>query len=59
MNMFDDIKIKTFELKDLVDRTLMIKMFKSCDGTITVGVDVNTGELFVLECIPVREDIQG
>lgn len=50
MNMFGDTKVKTFELKDLVERTVMIRSFSSKEGMVILAIDTSSGELFVLEC---------
>ena len=50
--VFKDEHIKTFELKDLVDRTLHIKNFiamKEDNMILTCAIDIETKEMFVLD----------
>lgn len=50
MAAFFDTKIKTFNLANLVNRTLHISSYVEVGGhtELTVAVDVRTGEAFVL-----------
>lgn len=56
--IFDPTKVKTFELKDLVNRTLIIKAFigdsdsiesDSFHTRLTMAIDRNSGDCFVLD----------
>ena len=48
--MFKDIQhIQTYQLKDLVGKTIRILEFKSEEGTITAAIDLNTRLIYVME----------
>lgn len=56
--VFDALQINTFKLEDLFDRVLSVNAFQSDDGKIVNAVDMRTGEIFVLKCVPkAMEDI--
>ena len=47
--MFSDIKIKTFELGNLVGRNVSIMSFMSGGLELIIAIDTMSGELFVLD----------
>ena len=49
--------IKTFELKDLVERTVKIQSFKDRNIELIIAFDLKTGETFVLK--EIRHPIEG
>ena len=51
MEFFDNIAIKTFDLIDLVGRTLIIKSFKDSENELIIAFDNKSGETFVLKSI--------
>lgn len=60
--MFSDVKIKTFDLADLVGRKLKVRSFSEKSTEIVVAVDMTTGDFFVLKEInhPMpAEDLAG
>ena len=46
--MFKNIKIKKWELKDLTNKTLLIKTFTNTEGEITIAIDKDGNEMFLL-----------
>ncbi len=58
--VFNKDWIKTFELKDLGDRTLFVKSFiamKKDDLTISIAFDLNSKEIFILDVsYPTKKD---
>ena len=42
-------EIKTFELKDLVERTIKIQSFRNNNTELIMAFDLETGETFVLK----------
>ncbi len=49
--MFKDVKAKTFELEDLIDRVIGIQSFKDKNIELIMAKDLKTGEFFVLKQI--------
>lgn len=47
--MFTEVKIQTFELKDLVNRTLKILSLSSNHLELIAAKDLKTGEIFIIE----------
>jgi len=41
--------LKTFELKDLIDRVLSIKEFKNEESSVIIAYDIDSHEMFVLD----------
>ena len=53
------VDIKTFRLEELAGKTIAIKKFVNDESIITVGVDVNTGFMYVLQMIYGRKKKRG
>jgi len=49
--MFSDVKPKTFELEDLIDRVIGIQSFKDKNIELIMAKDLKSGEFFVLKQI--------
>jgi len=47
--MINKVAIKTFNLEDLIDRTIKIRSFKDKNLELIVAIDKITGDLFVLK----------
>lgn len=47
--MFSEVKLRTFTLKELVGRTVEIRVYRADGATVTVAVDIKSGDLFVLD----------
>ncbi len=47
--MFSDVKIKTFDLPDLVGRKLAVRSFTEGGTEIIAAIDMTSGDFFVLK----------
>ena len=51
--------IKTFDLADLVGRTVRVRSFKEDSTELIIAHDTKSGEIFVLKEIPYTSAIVG
>ena len=54
--MYKDVKVKTFELEDLIDRVIGIQSFRDKNIELIMAKDLKTGEFFVLKQISHPEE---